>query len=427
MNRKFRLITASALCVLFSVMPALFASVSALTVTTSVNLSNNTSNASYPNVQNVGNNVYVAWSQGSQGIWFRMSSNGGSSFGTAIRISSSGGTTQFPLIVALGADVYVTWAQTLSGVLQIYFAASTTSGASFGTAKVVDNTPTVGDITPVLAAAGNDVYVAYDCNGSSCVVSSTNNGGTFGTPFKFATGPEPQLAASGTDAYAVADSFSRTAMPVAVTQNNGVSWKILKISGGSGSEPWISASGSNVLVAWETKGTTSIVGYATSTNSGTSFSSAATLSKTTPDAWAPMTGISGNTEYIAYRTNPGSSASQEYAAVSTNSGKTFSTPVAIGIAGHDNSWPVTIPTSGSTAFVAWYVRTGSSSSSPWEAVAVETTNSGSSWSSPVVLGSSLGESDVATQAISANGGTLFAVWTNTVSGGNDQVFFTTGS
>jgi hypothetical protein len=407
-------------------MPGLL-SVSALSVSPAVNLSNNKINSTYPNVQNVGNNVYVAWSESSHGIWFRMSSNAGSTFGKAIEISPTTGVAQFPLIVALGTDVYVTWAQTIStGVLQIFFAASTNSGGSFSPAKVVDNTPTGTDITPVLAAAGNDVYVAYDASGSSAVVSSTNNGGTFGTPFIYATGPEPQIAASGSNVYAVADSFSRKAMPVAVSNNAGGTWKITDISGGSGAEPWISASGTNVIVAWETKGTGSIVGLATSTNSGATFTKAFTLSTTTPDAWAPMTGISGNTEYVAYRTNPGSVRSQEYAAVSLNAGGTWSTPVAIGIAGHDNSWPVTIPTNGGTAFVAWYVTSGTSLSTPWEAAVVETTNSGTSWSAPVILGGSLGESDVATQAISSNNGVMFAVWANTVSG-IDQVFFTSGS
>jgi hypothetical protein len=405
----------------------LVGSVTALSVSPAVNLSNNKIASSYPNVQNVGNNVYVAWSESSHGIWFRMSSNAGATFGKAIEISPTTGVAQFPLIVALGTDVYVTWAQTIStGVLQVFFAASTNNGTSFSAAKVVDNTPTATDITPVLAAAGNDVYVAYDNNGSSTVVSSTNNGVNFGTPFVYSHGPEPQLAAAGSNVYAIADSFTRSTMPVAVSHNAGATWKITDISGGSGAEPWISASGTNVIAAWETKSESSIVGLATSTNNGTTFTKAFTLSTTTPDAWAPMTGISGNTEYVAYRTNPGSVHSQEYAAVSLNAGKSWSTPVAIGISGHDNSWPVTVPTNGTTAFVAWYVTSGTSLSTPWEAAVVETTNSGTSWSAPVVLGGSLGETDVATQAISSNNGRLFAVWANTVSG-LDQVFFTTGS
>ncbi len=306
----------------------------------------------------------------------------------------------------------------------IYFAGSTNSGTSFLSAIVVSGT-IASSQTPVVAAYGNDVYVAFDGGGHSYVTASSNNGVTWTAPFEYSTGPEPQIAAWGTNAYAVADASSRGSNFVSVTNNNGQTWTKSGTTGGS--EAWVSTYGANVVVAWETKGTASLVKVITSTNSGKTFSKPVELSSTAPDSWAPMTGISGNTEYVAWRSNPGSSTSQEYVSVSLNAGSTWSAPTAIGIAGHDNSWPVTVPAYGSTAFIAWYVRTGTSSSAPWEAVVVETTNSGSSWSSPVILGGSLAESDIATAAISANAGTVFAVWTDTTSSGNTQVYFTTGS
>ena len=165
-----------------------------------------------------------------------------------------------------------------SGILQIDFAVSNNSGESFSSAIVVDDTPNQNDITPVLASYGNAVYVGYDCNGSSCVVSSNNNGESFGKSFQYATGPEPQLAAYGSNAYAVADSFSRNSMTVGITHNDGNTWSILNIPNGAGAEPWISADNSNVLISWETKNTDSVVGVSTSSNSGESFSKALVIS-----------------------------------------------------------------------------------------------------------------------------------------------------
>ena len=388
--------------------------------TNRINLSNDTYQATDPNIQNVGNNVYVSWSERSHGIWFRSSTDGGATWSATTRLSTTGGTTDFPLMVATGSYVYVIWSQTVSKVSQIFFAVSSNNGQTFSAAKIIDGSSTLSSITPVIAAYGSDVYVAYDGGGSSYVTSSTNNGATFNTPLKYSSAPEPQLAASGSNAYAVSD---RTV--IAVSHNNGNTWSILAPLGGS--EAWVSASGTNVIISWETKGAASQVYTVTSTNSGTTFSKKVLLSSSTPDAWAPMTGISGNTEYVAYRTFPGAVTSQEYVTVSTNSGNTWSTPATIGISGHDNSWPVNVAVSGSTAFILWYEKTGTSTTSTWQALISESTNSGTTWSTPSVLGGSLPESDVATASVASFGNTAFAVWTNVSSSANTQVYFSSGS
>ena len=428
MNHKVTAIIAITLCVLFSLSPALFANVAALGVSSTINISNDSNIASYPNVQSVGNNVYVVWSESSHGILFRSSTNGGLTFSTAVRISPSGGVAQFPLMTANGSNVYVVWAQSLHNILQIYFAASTNNGTTFSPAKIVDNLPNATCITPVLSSYGNDVYVAYDGNGSSYVTSSTNAGSTFTTPFLYGSGPEPQLASWGNSAYAIADSFSRTTTPIWYSNNAGSTWHKASTNGGASAEPWIMASGTNVIAAWETKNTDSDVYVTTSINSGKTWTPKFLLSSTVPDSWAPMLGILGNTEYVAWRSNPGSDNSQEYVSVSINAGSSWSSPTAIGFSGHDNSWPTQVAVSGSSAFIMWYERTGTTSSSPWNAVVQESTNNGTSWlTSPLVLGGSLAESDVATAAVSNNAATMFAVWTNTTSSGNAQVYFATGS
>ena len=73
-----------------------------------MNLSNDTFNATDPNVQNVGNNVYAVWTEASHGIWFRVSVDGGQAWSSEIRLSPTGeGTPGFPLMTAVGTDVYV--------------------------------------------------------------------------------------------------------------------------------------------------------------------------------------------------------------------------------------------------------------------------------------------------------------------------------
>jgi hypothetical protein len=403
--------------VLLLMLPALIVSTSAFSIGTSTNLSNDSFNATYPNIQNVGSNVYAAWSEGSHGVLFRESLDGGQTWSTPVSLATR--QTSFPEVTATGSDVYVVW--TVNGSLSV--AISVNNGSSF-TTKTVSGTVT-GCQTPATASYGSDVYVTADCSGHSYITSSSNSGSTWTTLTEYASGPEPEVAAYGHDAYAVSDTSTRGKGAVYYTNNDGLTWS----SAGaiSGAEKWVSAYGSSAVVASETKGTASVVEVISTTNAGKTWTSSFTLSASIPDSWAPMTGIFGNTQYVAWRSHPGSSSSQEYVSVSTDAGKNWSSPITIGIARHDNSWPVTVATVSSTAFIAWYEKTGTSSSSLWQAVAVEGTNNGTTWSSPIVLGHSLPESDVATEAISTNGTQMFAVWTNTTVSGNTQVYYATAS
>lgn len=389
-----------------------------VTFAPAIDLSDTTSQATYPNVQVNGNNVYVVWQQKGKGIEFRASSDGGLSWNPEIQVSTKGGAG-FPLMTDYGRYVYIIWSENDS----IYVGISSNNGNTFGAPFLVSGNLTQC-ITPVLAAYGMDVYAGFNCGSSSYVSSSDNNGVTWTAPFEYSSGPEPQLAAWGNYAYAIADSSTRATTAISVSSNGGQTWKKSTTDGG-GSEPWVMAYGNNVVAAWETKGNNSEVFITTSTNDGKTFTKPFLVNTT--QAWAPMIGVFGNTEYVAYRTNPGSVNSKEYVVVSTNAGATWTSPAAIGETGLDNSWPTQVAVNSSSAFILWYVHTGSSTTASWEAVAVEGQDNGSSWSTPQALGNSLAESDVATAAIASYGSMAFAVWTNTTTAGYDQIFFASGS
>jgi len=403
------------------------------TFSAGVNISNDGGNARFPNVQNNGSNVYVAWTEQSDGIFFRSSPNGGSTWNppttsAALHLSPSDGVANYPLIAEYGSYVYVVWSQTpkASEPAQIYLAVSSNKGVSFSSAILVDSDSTVAQTTPVIAAYGSTVYVAWSQSSESWVASSTNNGASFGTPLEYSTLHEPQLAASGNYGYAIADGKA-----LYVSSNNGGSWTKFTTKDCCGAEPWIMASGPNVVASWETKGNSSKIYAVSSQNYGATWTTTpSNLSPGVNDSWAPMVGISGNNVVIAWRTNPGGTLSQEYVVTSSNAGKTWTAPVNIGITSRDNAWPFTVAISGNTAYIMWSEKVNSvSSSTAWQTLVVEGTLSGTtwSWSTPVSLTGSnptLGaqaEQDIATGAISSNGATAYAVWQNNAT--TSQIYF----
>jgi len=450
-QRKFRMsIVLSSIGAVFVL--SLFALPSFLTFTSfaaapvfsaPINLSNDANQAVNPNVINVGKHVYVAWSESSRGILFRESPNGGVTWvpptsSAALRLSPSGGVANTPLISANGTNVYVVWAQTVSSISQIFFAASKNNGQTFGTAIQL-TTDTSGSDTPVVASWGSSVYVGYDniSTRESYVLSSTNAGASWTKSTGYGAFHEPQLAAWKSNAYAVSNQG------LATSHNKGSSWTNETIPPFGGqvppvpttmSESWIAAWGTNVYVAYETKGPCStsgcMVNYTISHNSGNTWSTETELSTTLPNSWAPMLAAHGSSAWIATHTYPGGAASQVYVYTSKNSGTTWGAPVDLSGMNGDTSFPFTVATSdGTHVFVAWADQT-STSTNTWVFLVSYSANGGSTWTSAPGINVSQNPSgtqastnnDIAQGAIASFGTHCYAVWQYT-NGASNQIYF----
>jgi len=431
---------------------------------------------------NDGTDIYVAWTQGSSGIYFAMSANGGSTFTAPKKISTASGTTQFPVMVSgdgfqsvNSGDVYVAWVQGISGKLQPFVAVSTNNGASFSVRQLSSS----GGITPALAGWGSDVYVTWyqttSCpvtalnpaptQGCIYVDSSSNNGGTWSTPVELnpSTKGEAQVVASGSDAYVVADgtyfsSFglggtwrgSGSASTGWTTPLQLYSFYVLGSTVSFGREPWIAASGQDVYVTFNaidlsTTSTYRIYGL-TSNNggaswySGTSTAASHLVSSFPPtittaaqqrnfltsgsvsNDWEPENVAFGSSAFMTFH----SLANQGiYLTRTTNGGSSWSTPVQVPSQARGTSAYAHIFTSdGTNVWVMWgQVKSGS----VWNAYVSYSANGGSSWSTPLDIsnnnaGVAAGNQDVTLFWVSSIGTTCFAVYTYT-NGGTSQVWF----
>jgi len=475
-------------------------------------LSGTATNAKEPQVQTSadGTYVYVTYTRGSGGIYFAVSSNGGSSFGAAKKISTASGTAQFPVMITgdgyqsvnLG-DVYVSWAQTISGTLQIFVASSSNNGGTFS----VKQLSTGGGITPALAAWGSDVYVTWyqttPCpvtalnplnsttgegqSGCIYVASSANNGGTWSAPVELnpSVKGESQIVASGEYAYLVADGVWFSSFGVGASNWNGNSssptgwttpitvYSFYFYGSGCatfstpcvftfGREPWIAGNGLDVYITFNAidlssspTGTPIYRIYGLTSNdggvswySGTSTSlsnlvpglgseqspstppsittpaqqQAFLLSGSVSNDWEPENVASGSNGFMTFH----SLANQGiYMTSTTNSGSSWSTPVKVPSQKSGTSAYAHIFTSdGSNVWVMWgQVKSGS----VWNAYVSDSRNSGGTWSAPLDIsnnnvGVAAGNQDVTLFGVASIGTTCYAVWTYT-NGGTSQVMF----
>jgi hypothetical protein len=396
-----------------------------------INLSNDANNAQYPMVANSGNNVYVVWTEGSHGIYFRTSPDGGITWSplltsAAMKLSQKGGSAAYPQITANGSNVYVLWGQTVKGEpAQLFFTSSTNYGVSFST-PIQITSGTDGAVTPVISAWGNDVYVAYGDNKNQLgyVMASTDAGVHWTTPFLFgnvAPGHEPQLASWGQNVYAISNSN------LTVSSNNGATWTDKTPKSGLGSEPWIAASGTNVYAVWETKGAKSAVFGTISHDSGSTFSSPVFLSANARDAFQPQISASGSNVYLAL--HQVGAKPQAWMEISNDAGITWNNNVSLSGIGK-NGWATIIAISGANVFTIWGEQI-SSSTTNWNAYVGYSADNGATWTSAPgidvsnnVQGLAAPNVDIASSSIAAFGIHGFASWEQTTgTSTTDQIWF----
>lgn len=219
-----------------------------------------------PHIAVYDSSVYVVWVD-SKDIFFRASSDNGSSFGEATNLSAAGKNVTAPVrsdlpdIAVSDSGVYVVWVDYTPGNYDIFFRASTDNGSSFGEAVELSVIAALSDL-PHVVVSDNAIHVVWDdydlAEGLDIFIrTSMDNGATFGNAINLNrnTGYSTSvpIAVSGSNIYAVAsvgniDIFFRS------STDNGVSFsKAVNLSNNpaGSSDPYIAVSDENVYVVWE--------------------------------------------------------------------------------------------------------------------------------------------------------------------------------
>ncbi len=274
-----------------------------------------------PQVATSSNNVYVVWLESAKTplVYFRASSNFGTSFGSPIILTGSTGSSFSPLIVVQGSYVYVTWRQNVAtGNDDVFFDVSNNNGTSFGSTVNLSNNPGQS-FDPEIAATGSSVYVVWpDSNPGHFQTffrASTNNGvawtPTLGQPALNLSSDsgfalEPQVAASGIGVYVSwrDSTLGNSQIFFKSSNNNGASFgPLLNLSSDAGTayNAHVAATGSNVYVVWSdtTPGVEDIF-FVTSTNGGGSFGSPTNLSNNPGFSRDPQLAATSSNVYVAW-------------------------------------------------------------------------------------------------------------------------------
>ncbi len=167
-----------------------------------VNISNNPGPSNQPQVFVSNNEVFVVWQDGtpvvnSREILFAKSTDGGETFSPPLNISENNGFSVAPTMHVLGNEVYIAWSDDTEGYYEIYFAKSTDGGETFSPPINISDNPGFS-YDPFLSVYANEMYIAWSDDDLSdesgkreiLLVKSTDGGESFGPPINVSNNDE---------------------------------------------------------------------------------------------------------------------------------------------------------------------------------------------------------------------------------------------
>src|SRR3954452_9513591 len=142
-----------------------------------------------PQLATSGNSVYLVWHEAESStvtepeIWFSRSTNNGGAFAARVNISASAGVySSEEQIFASGTNLFIVWTEDDLVQKKVYFRRSTNGGSSFSTKKAMTDIRSPSN--PRVTASGTNVVVAWQNEGAGSsqdiyVRQSTDTGATF--------------------------------------------------------------------------------------------------------------------------------------------------------------------------------------------------------------------------------------------------------
>jgi carboxyl-terminal processing protease len=319
-----------------------------------VRLTNNTaiSQAAFANTWGIaydGDTLHVVWYDSRDGnyeIYYKMSPDGGDTWGPDIRLTFSTGDSWSPGIAVSGQVLHVSWEDARNGPREIYYKRSLDGGLTWES----DVRMTYANINAFLvsvAANGTYVHLTWqderDGNDEVYYKRSVDGGATWDSDVRLSNDPE----------------------------YSGL--------------PSVAVSGSVVHIAWEeNRNGNGEIYYIRSVDNGTNWGPETRLTTTILESWDPAIAVSGLTVHCTYMEDVMGGDYEIFYIRSVNSGLTWETPVRLSYNTASSIYP-NIASLGQDVHVVWrdqrdgqpeiYYNKSANGGTTWALVETRLTNS----------------------------------------------------
>jgi len=206
-----------------------------------------------------GDTVHVVWYDRRDGNWeiyYKRSSDAGSTWGSDTSLTASPDTSKNPSIAVSGSTVHLVWQDHRDGNWEIYYKTSTDGGSSWGS-DIRLTADTMQSRSPSLSVLDSMIQAVWSTDFSYlCYKRSTNSGMTWTPDTNLGRGGTPCLALSGTSLHLMYDGgmniYYRRSTDMGLTWSDSTILAMGNIYPFEmNNQPSVSVTGSNVHGVWE--------------------------------------------------------------------------------------------------------------------------------------------------------------------------------
>ncbi len=281
-----------------------------------VRLSHTTTSSMNPCIAVLGLNVHVVWQDGRDGeIYYKQSTDGGLTWGADIRLTNNSSPSSFPSLAVSAAALQLVWSDDRSGGIgEIYYKRSTNGGLNWESDVRLTNDPGVSSY-PSVAVSGTYVHVVWsdDRSGTPQIFykRSSDEGVTWEPDVQLTNNPGfsssfPCISASDSVVHVVWYDNRDGNFEIYYKRSSdaGTNWGVEKRftqNPAVSYNPSISASDSNAVIIWvDTRDGNREIYYKNSKDGGINWSQEARLTYDVFDSYFGSVSVSGSVVNIAW-------------------------------------------------------------------------------------------------------------------------------
>ncbi len=315
-----------------------------------------------------GNELHVVWMDlrdGNFDIYYKRSSDGGTSWGADVRLTSDPGDSEYPSVAADGSLVIVVWHDNRDNNPEIYCKRSTDGGLTWGSDLRLTNDAAASNY-PSVTVSGSTVQVVWtdfrDNNYEIYYKRSSDGGVTWGPDIRStnsaALSQYPVIASSGASVHIVwyDNRDGNFEIYYKHSSDDGVNWTAdtrLTFNSADSWFPSISVSGSTVHIAWcDHRDAIGEIYYKRSTDDGVNWEPDVRLTSNSQNSDHPSIAASGSGVHVVYENNQNTNI-QIYYKRSTDGGNTWETPIRMINTVFSSGRP-SVAVSGQVVHAVWY-------------------------------------------------------------------------